>query len=220
MSFRPSFSAPLRSPELFLSAAPLLIIGTSRLSFALIAVCALLWTAAISICITRVSPRVFPQKVFFGILPLFLYSFVASIFLFVLDIFNPVLAQETLLIVLLAPAMFLSGGLCSRTASMPFKKAFGTALGESAAHGILFICFAILREPLGYGAISVPGGERGITVLFSFEDYVFPIQIISGGPGALLLLGYIFLIARLTKQREVYVKQSEHSGMEEAKEDE
>ncbi|MDR0527781.1 MAG: hypothetical protein LBG79_08225 [Spirochaetaceae bacterium] len=201
MKLQVPFAKTLCSPALLLSAAPLLIISTSRLAFALIAACALIWTAGISICISRLPQRIFPQKTFFGILPLFLFSWTASLFFFVLEILNPVLAQETMLIVLITPAMFFAGGICNRTQNLSFKAALGKTLGETSVSGAFFVCFAVLRETLGYGALSIPCRE-GIKELFSFEGDAFPVQIISSASGAFLLLGYIFFIARFIRPRK------------------
>ncbi len=51
--------------------------------------------------------------------------------------------------------------------------------------------FALIREPLGFLSLSLPGGAQGIILLFSFEKEAFlPIHVIASSSGALLLLGY------------------------------
>jgi hypothetical protein len=70
------------------------------------------------------------------------------------------------------------------------------AVSESAVEaGILagmVIIISLIREPLGYCSLSLPGTYRGMVTLFSFKGGTFfPVRIIASSAGALLLAGYI-----------------------------
>ena len=55
------------------------------------------------------------------------------------------------------------------------------------------MAFALIREPLGFLSLSLPGGAHGSVLLFSFNMKSFlPIQLIASSGGALLLLGYFW----------------------------
>lgn len=198
-SLRFRFFEGLRSPAVLVTVVPLLIIGTSRLAFAVVSALAFVWTMCASLAITYLARKVFPAALFGRLLPLSLYTFIAGLFQFALELFNPVLAQEVILMVMFAPVILFASGAADRASELSFKAALGTAVFESVSAGIIITGFALMREPLGYGALTLPGGARGIFELFSFEDFAFPAQIISASPGALLLLGYLFLIFRLIK---------------------
>jgi Na+-transporting NADH:ubiquinone oxidoreductase subunit NqrD len=73
-------------------------------------------------------------------------------------------------------------------------------VSESLTYGALIVIIALIREPLGFSSLSLPGGAQGIIMLFSFSGQLFlPIRIIASSSGALLLLGYIIGLYRHLK---------------------
>jgi hypothetical protein len=125
-----------------------------------------------------------------GINP-FLISFIGGLYILVLSLISPVLAMDSLLFLILVPLCCVSSGLPERLAVMdPGEGAVRAAL-ESLYLSAPILALALIREPLGYGALSLPGGSRGSTVILSFaEQACLPIQIISSSAGAFFLLGY------------------------------
>jgi Na+-transporting NADH:ubiquinone oxidoreductase subunit NqrD len=203
------FFALFRSPSLFLTMAPLVIMGTSRLAFALIVSFGLVWVYTITVMIARATRRFFPRMIFFNMLTLFLAAFIGSLYLLAIEFINPVLALEVALLVLLVPALCFASNIEGRTEGLTIKDALYAAAAEALAASLLLIAFSLFREPLGYGSLSLPGGIRGIIELFSLQEEAFPIQLIASAPGALFLLGYIILAFRLIKpKRTVEEEQS------------
>jgi hypothetical protein len=80
---------------------------------------------------------------------------------------------------------------------MNIEDVLGRTLTEALVLGGLIIALALIREPWGFGSFSVPGGQQGITELFSFVgSRFFPVQVISSSSGGLLLLGYALALFR------------------------
>jgi hypothetical protein len=76
------------------------------------------------------------------------------------------------------------------------------AFAEAAVTGALIVILSIIREPLGFLSLSLPGGQHGI-IRLSFESGSFlPIRIIASSAGALLLLGYGVGLYRYMRSRE------------------
>jgi hypothetical protein len=64
---------------------------------------------------------------------------------------------------------------------------------EAVSLGVLLLAFALIREPLGFLSLSLPGGAQGSVMLFSFKaESLLPVQLMSSSGGALLLLGYFW----------------------------
>jgi len=68
---------------------------------------------------------------------------------------------------------------------------------ESAILSALIIIVSIIREPLGYCTLSLPGSSLGFIDLFSFKgNGFFPVRIFASSAGTVLLLGYILCLYR------------------------
>jgi hypothetical protein len=131
------------------------------------------------------------------ILTVFLASFLGSIFLMLIYFINSPLAMETVFLIILTPVSCIACGICERTKGMEIEDALGRSLMEALVLGGIITALALIREPLGFGSFSVPGGQLGITELFSVEDSrFFPVQVISSSAGGLLLLGYVLTLFR------------------------
>ena len=191
-----------RSPAFLIAASPLVVTGTSRLAFALISALSLLWVYGLSVAAVRVIRRFFPKKIFYNILSLLLFSIIGSLFLLIVEFINPVLGRETALLVFFAPVICFACGIGTRTEEAPLKTAFVNTCVEALSIGLFLVFFALVREPLGYGALSLPGGARGVYELFRIRAAGFPVHIIAGSAGALLLLGYIFLVFRMVRPQK------------------
>jgi hypothetical protein len=126
-----------------------------------------------------------------------LSSFAGSIYFFLLYLLNPMLALETSLICALSPVFYMSGKFCRSLEHQSADEVFQEAWIEPLTLAGLMIAFSLIREPLGFATLSIPGGKRGIIELFNTKgSYPYPIQLISSSVGALFLLAYILFIVR------------------------
>ncbi|MDR2258581.1 MAG: hypothetical protein LBE14_05475 [Treponema sp.] len=191
------------SPLVSLTGGGLLVMASGRLAYALVAAGALLWTYGLSALISFPCRRFFPKRGK-NLALLFLSAFTGSMYVLLLCFLSPVLGMETLFFVSLTPLLCIGSGLFERIGSLELNEALSRAFNEAAVLGGLIIAFSLIREPLGYVSLSLPGGVHGIVKIFSSGEKIFlPIRIIAGSAGALLLLGYGLSLYRYFRNQRV-----------------
>ena len=190
------------SPMAWLSGGALLVIASDRLAHALIAAVALLWVYCLSPLAVHAGARIFPRQGRAALLAI-LVSFIACVFLFLLWILFPLCALKMFFIISFIPLIFLGSGNFQKLETLNLSEKFFTFFSEALIMGILLIIFSIIREPLGYSSLSLPGGTHGLIFLLSFEPgYIFPIHLAASSSGALLLLGYFLGLYRIFMEKK------------------
>jgi hypothetical protein len=178
------------SPLAGLAGGGLLIIGSARLAYGIISAGALLWVYGLSVLAAYPGALLFPKRGK-NLIFVFLTSFIGSIYLLALWLLSPLMGFEVFFLICLVPLLCIGSGIFKRIESMNMADAASRACSEAAVLGGLIILFSIIREPLGFLSLSLPGSFQGIITIFSFEGEAFlPIRIIVSSAGALLLLGY------------------------------
>lgn len=178
------------SPLAALSGGGLLIMATSRFSYAVIVCVSLFWVYCLSVLVFRAAFKIFPRSGI-ALVQTFLASFMAALFLLLLWLICPFSAFEVFFIVSLVPLFCVSSGIFQRIHSNKISDALKRAWSEAAVLGLLMLIFALIREPLGLFSLSLPGGHKGIIFLFSANsESLLSVRFIAGSSGALLLLGY------------------------------
>jgi hypothetical protein len=181
-----------------------MIIATSRLAFALGAAGGLIWVYTLTALILSFAKPILPKRGLL-VLHLFLISFLGSLYILIFYGINPYLGMETTFLFLLCPLSCAGSGICRRIEGLPRQKSILKAFVEALVLGGLLIALALIREPLGFGSLTLPGGPQGLAVLFVFGApagaLYFPVRIISGASGGLLLLGYALILFRRLKDR-------------------
>jgi hypothetical protein len=178
-----------------------MIMATNRLAFALTVTGALIWTYGLAVLILGFAKSILPKK---GgeILWVFLSSFLGSLYLMFIHFASPYLAMETTFIILLAPLYCIGSGICRRLEAHDPEESIPRALLEALVLGGILVALSLIREPLGFGTFSLPGGPQGIVTLISLgSSLYFPVQIIACSSGGLLLLGYGLTLFRRFKKR-------------------
>jgi hypothetical protein len=164
--------------------------ASARLAYAIIAAGALLWVYGLSALSVYTCSRIFPVWGRSMVLT-FLASFFGGLYLLWFWFISPLTAMEVFFLVSLIPLLCAGSGVFNRIESLDLGEAAARALSEAAVFGAILIVFSIIREPLGFGSLSVPGASLGIVTLFYLGDVPFlPVCLIAGSAGALLLLGY------------------------------
>jgi hypothetical protein len=191
------------SPLTSLIGSSILILASGRLAFALVAAGSLFWVYTLSALANGAARRVLPQKGKKWILVL-LVSTIGSVYVLALWLLSPLLALETFFILFLVPISCIVSGILERTESLCPADIMTKAYSEAALLSALTIIFSLIREPLGFCTLSLPGGSEGIVFLFvAEEEAFFPVRVIAATPGALFLLGYgIVLFRRLEVFRQ------------------
>jgi hypothetical protein len=201
-------------PLTMLSATALLIIASSRLAFAIIALINLvvvcLLTAMISESLKRVrlfkqsgyEIRLFPKKNQ-NLVYLFLANFTGCVFFFVYYCISPLLAIETIFITLFVPIFAYLEKIGEKYSDLSLFRVAKSCFFESACLGFLVVIIALIREPLGYATLSLPGGTGGIIELFNNDNsFPFTIEIISLSSGAFLFVGFIMVVFHVLDRRK------------------
>jgi len=190
------------SPFSALTGSALIILASSRLAFALICAAALIWVYGLTTLIFTASRRIMPSNRRMIIL-LFLSSFLCAFFMIFLGLINPLLVFGTVFFLLLIPPCCLGSGFFEALESVDPAEATSRALLEAITLSGIIIAFALIREPLGMGTLSLPGGFQGVIELFNageLEAFV-PLRILSVSGGGLLLLGYATALYRYLRER-------------------
>jgi hypothetical protein len=184
------------------------MLASSRLAFALVCAGALLWVYGFTSLVYFSSKKIMPRR---GkpVILLFLSSLVCGIYVLCLFLINPLLVMGTCFFLFLVPPCCMGSGIFKRLESLDPAEAFSRSLLESMVPGGLIIALSLIREPLGMGSISFPGGIRGI-VEISGGEYGggFPVRIFAVSGGGLLLFGYGVALFRYFRA---------HAGTEESK---
>jgi hypothetical protein len=179
-----------RSPLACLAGGGILVMASCRLAYAILCAGALLWIYGISVLSVFPARRFFPRRGVRLIL-VALCSLSGSLYLLLIWFVNPLLGMEVFFIVNFSSLVCLGSGIFERIKTMELGEAVPGALSEAAVLAFLIIALALIREPLGYLSLSLPGGRGGIVLLFSSgAETILPIRIFASSSGALLLLGY------------------------------
>jgi hypothetical protein len=182
----------------------LLIIASSRLSWAILVAVSIIWVYIIcgilgSILSSKKINKFFPVHGRVSIYTCLAFLF-SAIFLFLIWMFSPLASLEVFLPVLLIPFFYIGSGCfndilksenVSADISVNIKRNVISSASEAVILAVILIAFSIIREPLSFNTLTVPGTNKGSIALLSFkEDAFFQIKILANSAGALLLLGY------------------------------
>ena len=181
----------LKSPFSALTGAGLIIMASDRFAFAVICAAILVWVYTLTALTFYAARPIMPSNGR-NVILLFLSSFFCGLFILLVSLINPLLIMNTTFFLILIPPFCLSTGFFETFESTDILDIVFKALLEAASLAGVILAFALIREPLGLGTLSVPSAAYGIRELFTREESntIIPAQIISVSSGGLLLLGY------------------------------
>lgn len=209
MSGRRGFQLGGVSAFACLPGGALLVAASDRLSHALLAAVALAWVYCLSCVAAFYGGRFFPARggrVLFA----FISSFAAAMYLLALSLALPLAALQVFFAVSLVCVLCAASGIQNRLSGLSLSGVLRLSLQESLAAGLLVILIAVIREPVGFGSISLPGGAGGIIVFYPFgSDPGFNLRLLSASSGALLLIGYLLGVYRYMGAKQVEEKQND-----------
>lgn len=188
------------SPLSMLSGSALIILASSRLAFALVCAASLIWVYGLTTLVFSVSKKILPEYGKILVL-LFLSSFMCGIFMILMGLINPLLMLGTGFFIFLIAPCFLGAGLFESSRQADLEEVISRAVLEAFVLSLIIISFALIREPLGMGTLSFPGGPEGIKEIFGSGEAFIPVRILSTSAGALLLLGYGTALFRYLRER-------------------
>jgi len=189
------------SPLSTLTGAGLVILASTRFSYALVCTGALIWVYGLAALIFSASRAILPKRGRMLIL-LFLSAFLCGIFILFASLLNPLLVLGTGFFLVLVPPCFLGSGFFEASETEYPLDVFSRAIFEALVISGLILALALIREPLGMGTLSLPGGAEGVIELFDSGETAFvPARLLSAASGGLLLLGYVTALFRYLRER-------------------
>ena len=189
------------SPLSALSGVALIILASTRFAFALICAGALIWVYGLSALIFSGVRSIMPGRGRMIIL-LFLSTFLCGIFMFLVGLLNPLLILGMGFFLILVPPCCLGTGLFEASGTEYTAEVFSRAMLEAIVLANVILALALIREPLGLGTLSFPGGVQGIIEVFNNQgDGFVPARLLSASAGGLLLLGYVVALFRYFRER-------------------
>ncbi|MDR2617536.1 MAG: hypothetical protein LBC62_01585 [Treponema sp.] len=185
------------APLSAMTGGALLIMASQRLAFALFCAWGLIWVFSLT-ALAYFSAKDFMPAKGRPVILLFLSSFICSVYLLLAAFLNPLLVQTAWFFLILVPPCCIGSGILEQLENLDPGESLPRVFLEALCLGLLIIALSLIREPLGLGSLSLPGGPGGIFELFSSEDPggFFPVRIFSVSSGGLLLLGYILAVFR------------------------
>jgi len=171
------------SPLTSFTGAALFVIASDRISSAIVCLLALLWVNLLTMLAAGTGRKFFPAQGGNAVL-VFVSSFAALLFFFIVWLLSPLTAMESTLFIVLCPALLVSSNLYSRAAEYDTLEMLSQGAAEAFVMGMLILALALIREPLGFGSVSIPGSGL---IRFAKEG---PLGLLQFSSGALILLGY------------------------------
>ena len=179
------------APLSTLSCAALIILASARLAYAILCAGAILWVYGLTALVFFSSRPLMPQKGKFFVL-LFLSVFFSSLYILLAGLINPLLISATWFFLIIIPPCCTGSGLFEGMENSETGEILSRVCQEAFCLALIIIAFSLIREPLGLGTLSFPGGIWGIFEFFEDTkdgDGFFPIQLLSVSSGGFLLLG-------------------------------
>jgi hypothetical protein len=180
----------------------LLILASSRFAYAVFCAGGLIWVYGITALVWFLSKPLLP-KAGRPVVLLFLTSLVSSFYILLSGLLNPLLILGTWFFLILIPPCCIGSGLFEDLEGVEPEEALPRVLIEAGTLSVLIIGLSLIREPLGLGSLSFPGGPGGIIEFFTAADNdgFFPLRLLSVSGGGFLLLGYVIAGYRSFKSR-------------------
>lgn len=191
------------SPLSALAGLGLIIIASTMLASALLCAGTVIWVYALTALIFSGARGILPSRGAM-VVPLFLSGFLCGVFMLLVSLLNPLLITGAGFLLILVPSFCVGSGYFEAADTVDPAEAVSRALLEAITLSGIIIALALIREPLGMGTLSLPGGAEGIVELFHSREegeIVVPLRLFSVSSGALLLLGYGIALYRYFKEQ-------------------
>lgn len=188
-----------KSPFAQAAYIPILLYTSTRLSIAIISTAALIWTFILSSISILAAARLIPSR-FKVLVHVFISSFWTLVFGILIFLFSPILFLEIQFPLALTAVVFILSGLGdnmdTETSSAVMKK----SIIQSIIIGAIILLFSLVREPFGFGALSLPSREGIVEILTSEIAYDMAIRTVALTSGGLILLGFVVGFYRIFKE--------------------
>ena len=183
-----------------LSCFVLLFAATSRMAHAILISIVIFLVFPITSSVLKSSSILIPKRHEFFIRVIVVSAFtVMSSRLF--SILWPIAVRDCALCLGAIPFCYMSGSYNLRYESKSPLATLMLSVKDALIFSALAFSLALVREPFGYGALSVPGPE-GVIEFFGLNAVSnFGARFASAGAGAFILIGYLVALYRKIRFR-------------------
>lgn len=189
------FFSDVSGPLPTLSGAILLIGATSRFSYALI-LCAAVLTVYLAVpAIVQFASSAIPAA-HATFIRAVIASTVAGLFALGAGAFWPLLVRELGLYLMAVPLSLMASGLLDRTEAAGKLRALQLSAYEAVNLCVLAVAFSLVREPLGFGVLSVPAPDGIAAVVGNEKNASAALVVFSSAAGGFILFGYVLALFR------------------------
>jgi hypothetical protein len=187
-----------RSPLAHVSYIPFLLYASVRFSIAIMSSAALIWTYALTSLTILVAAGAIPRT-FKPMVQVFISSFWALVFGVLIYLFSPILFYDIQFPVAFTAVLFMISGLGEKVAATDFSSGMKKTIVEALVISLIILLFSLVREPFGFGALSLPTNEGIKEILTSDIASDIAIKSIATASGGLIVLGFIVGLYRIVK---------------------
>lgn len=199
------------SPLMSLTGLALIVSASSRLSYSA-AVCLLLaGIYGITLSIVHLGKSIIPQK-YKTVILIMIVTFIISLFYLIMSMINPVSALALYFIVFLVPLTFLSSEIVKRTGNLSFGEGITLGMKEALILGGIIIAISFIREPLGYGTLSIPFSGKTVNLLPDTIREHVTLQVFAEPLGGFILTACLIALVRLVSRNHNFGLQKEDSN--------
>jgi len=178
----------------------LLFAVTSRMAHAILISLVVFLVFTITSLVMKASAILVPRRHDFFIRVLIVSAFTA-VASRLFSIFWPITVRDCAFYLGAIPLCYLSGSFNLRCESKSPLAALILSIKDTLVFSALAFALALVREPFGYGAISVPGPE-GVIEFFGLNAVTnVGARFASAGAGAFILIGYLVALYRKIRFR-------------------
>ena len=180
------------APLSALTGAGLLIMASVRMAYAILCAGCLVWVFGLCAIVFYSAKKILPKKGR-ALVVLFLSSLFCSLYILLTGFLNPLLVTGAWFFLVLVPPCCMGSGFFHGLDNEETAGILAGVFAETACLGLLIMAVSLIREPLGLGSLSFPGGVWGIYEFFSMEKNgagFLPIRVLSVSAGGFLILGF------------------------------
>jgi Na+-translocating ferredoxin:NAD+ oxidoreductase RnfE subunit len=189
------------SPLMSLTGISLIITASSRLSCSIIVFFLLEAIYTITLCIIHGGKSIIPAK-YKTAITIMIVTFISSLFYFFIDLIHPVSALELYFIVFLIPLTFLSSHLEKTASNFSASEEIIFGAKQASILGGIIIAIALIREPLGYGTLSLPFSNKMMYLLPESIQEQAVLQVFSAPLGGFLITACLIALVRFVTHQQ------------------
>ncbi len=183
-----------------LAGLALMIAASGRLSFSTAVSLIFAGIYAVTLLVMLFGKPIIPEKYETAIMIMTL-TFISSLFYLILSMINPVSALKLYFIIFLIPVTFLSSRIEKRVNRLSPVEGIVLGLKEALGFGLIIIAISLIREPLGYGTLSVPFTGRTVNLFSDAISEKFVLQVFAAPLGGFILTASLIALLRLVFRR-------------------